>query len=819
VADKNNKFIISIVIPTILAISLFIIAFYVFFIPMFENSMMDRKTEMIVELTNTAWSVLAEYNDAYRDGKLTREEAKVEAAKHIGKMRYGDEQKDYFWIISTVPEMIMHPYRSELVGRNLAEFTDDHENKLFFDAAELVKQKGSGIIQYYWQWKDDSSKIVPKLSYVKGFSEWGWIIGTGIYLEDVRLEIRQLKIRLWVVSSTIILIIMFSLFYVLQQSKIIEEKRKEAENQLRLSIKKYKSLVQASHEGTLMVVDEKIVFANIKFVNLLNGDNENVFGCLFSELFEIDWKYLISQLVNPKKTYSFETRLLKARAGLENVVVSVSRVMHSGQLGYIVVVKNVTKQKMLEFRAHKLSDDIELSLQLMNQPVYNLVNKNIYCRLTDTVKDAAVLMSANQTRLICIKDSSDTIIGVMTDSDMRSRVIAMDEPLDKPVSSFMTSPTQRINQNALIHEAVMLFNKQHVSHLLVENNAGQIIGNICNQDCLEMQRNLLTYLMREINECTVIKDLKTIYNKVPLLVQAVFTSSDNINSISRIITSIADAINIRVIELAIREVGPPPCDFAFVVMGSVGRGEQTLKTDQDNAIIFEDAMEESKDYFLGLAELVNENLHAIGYTRCNGDLMAGNPEWCNPLAIWKKCFSDWIENPDINNALDSSIFFDIRFVYGNKSFVDQLQEHITDTLEGNTLFFNQLAKTVVRLKPEIDNNRINLKDFLRVIVCYLRIHALKHAILETNSLLRLDQLIGYGYLPEMTGQEIEKMYKFLMHLRVKRQVNLILDNDLPANHILLKNLTAIETVTLEKIQQQISKLQDELLSTFKMTES
>ncbi|MCP3922065.1 MAG: CBS domain-containing protein [Desulfobacterales bacterium] len=814
----NKKFIISIVLPTLLSISMFIIAFYFFFIPMFESSMMDGKKEVIAELTNTAWSVLAEYNDAYRKGELTRKEAKAKAVEHVGKMRYGNEQKDYFWIISTVPEMIMHPYREELVGRNLADFTDNHENKLFVDAAELVKKEGAGTIRYYWQWKDDSSRIVPKLSYVKGFSEWGWIIGTGIYLEDVRLGIRQLKIRLWVVSSIIILIIIFSLFYVLQQSKIIEEKRKEAENQLKLSIKKYKILVQASPEGTLMVVDEKIVFANIRFTNLHNVDNENVIGCYFSELFEIDWKYLVSQLENPKRTYSFETRLLKARAGLENVVVSVSRVMHSGQLGYFVVVKNVTKHKRLEFRAQKLSDEIELSLQLMNQPIYNLINENIYCSHTDTIIDAAVLMSDNQTKIICVKDDSCNIIGVITDSDMRSRVIAMDESLDKPVSSYMTSPTIRIHQNALMYEAVMLFNKHHVSHLLVENSAGQIIGNISSQECLELQRNLMTYMMREINECTVVKDLKTIYNTVPLLVQAVFTSTDNINSISRIMTAIADAINTRIIELAVREVGPPPCDFAFVVTGSVGRGEQTLKTDQDNAIIFDD-MEESKDYFLRLGELVNENLHVIGYTRCNGDLMAGNPEWCNSLNTWKKHFSDWINNPDIKNALDSSIFCDIRFVYGKKNIVDQLQEHIKETLEGNTLFFNQLAKTVVKLKPEFENNRVDIKNFLRPIVCYLRIHALKHAIQETNSLLRLDQLIGYGYIQEMTGQEIEEMYKFLMHLRIKRQVNLILDNDLPVNHILLQNLTSIETGTLVKIQQQVSKLLDELLSTFKLTES
>lgn len=141
-ANKNNKFIYSIVVPTILAISMFIFAFYLVIIPMFERSMMERKEEMIIELTNTAWSVMAEYDDAHKNGQLSLAQAKQKAAVHIGKMRYGEEQKDYFWIISSHPTMIMHPYRSDLIGSDLSNYTDNHENKLFVDAAQLVNKKG-----------------------------------------------------------------------------------------------------------------------------------------------------------------------------------------------------------------------------------------------------------------------------------------------------------------------------------------------------------------------------------------------------------------------------------------------------------------------------------------------------------------------------------------------------------------------------------------------------------------------------------------------------------------------------------------------------
>lgn len=636
-------------------------------------------------------------------------------------------------------------------------------------------------------------------------------------MQDVEQEIKQFKKRLWVTSFFIILLITLILVYVLRQTKIIEDEKKAAEHRLKLSIEKYKSLVEASSEGTLMVADEKIIFANTRFLNLLNEPEHPIMGGDFNHLFAISWQTLAAKIRNPKKTYSFETQLLNAKAGMENVVVSVTRVSNSKQVGYILIVKNVTEYKQLRLDARKLSDDVELSLQLMNQPVLTLTNKNICCDLNDTVKHAAEQMSAHQSKLLCVKQN-EQVIGVLTDSDLTNRVLAKGELLDKPVCSVMTSPVKSISQNALLHEAILQFKIQNVSHLLVENDIGELFAHISNQQCLEMQRNSLTYMIREIGQCTVISDLKRIYNKVPLLVQSVFTSADNISGILRIITSIADAIHVRVIELAINEVGEPPCDFAFVAMGSEGRSEQTLKTDQDNAIIFADLNEDNKQYFLTLSEIINENLHSVGYARCKGDLMAGNPEWCNPLSVWKEYFSEWINQPDIKNVLDASIFFDLRLLYGSESLVAQLKTHQEKMLEGNTLFFDQLAKTVLQDKPVLGKKQLNSKDFLLPIIAYLRFFALKHAIPETNSLLRLNQLMGYGFIPEVTGEEIEKIFKFLMHLRIKWQVTLILDNDWPKNELPLHNLTAIDKVSLEKISQQIGELQDGLGRAFKINE-
>lgn len=145
--ENNEKFTSGIVVSTVLAvvsIVMFIVSFYAVIIPMFERSVMDRKKEMIHELTNTAWSVLSEYDEAYKAGRITLAEAKVLATEEVGRMRYGSEQKNYFWITTTDPVMINHPYRSDLNGKNLVDYADKHGNKLFVDAADLVNEKARG---------------------------------------------------------------------------------------------------------------------------------------------------------------------------------------------------------------------------------------------------------------------------------------------------------------------------------------------------------------------------------------------------------------------------------------------------------------------------------------------------------------------------------------------------------------------------------------------------------------------------------------------------------------------------------------------------
>lgn len=814
--ERNmNKFFLGIVAPSILAVALFIVSFFVVIIPQFEKAMMDRKKEMIKELTNSAWSILNEHYIDFKSGNETLPEAKYNAAHQVELMRYGTERKDYFWIIDTHPKMVMHPYRTELNGTNLSDFTDTHEKKLFVDAVKTVQQNGEGFINYYWQWKDDTSRVVPKLSYVKGFGPWNWIIGTGIYLDDVKQEIAQLKSRLFFISTLVIIIIIITLVYVVRQSLKIEQKRQATEKNLMLSRQKYKTLVEASTDGTLMLVNNRVIFNNLRFAQMIDCTAKELTGQKFGDIFTMSWHEAKKLITHPKKSVTLETELKCSNAKKREVVISISQIEYARQDAFIVIAKDVSQRVKLEKNTKRLSVELQNSLLLMNQPIKTLVKNIIACSPESSIKQAAWLMSNKKQKIVYIKQNN-TLIGAVNEADLKNRVLAKNIDVQLPVSTVMSAPVAYIQENALLYEAVLQFKQNRVSHLAVKNAQNNVIGVISNQEALEMQRNSLSYLIQEIENSELIEDLQKIYNRLHVLIHAIIANSDNAQNITRIISSVADAITTKVIKMAIADAGEPPCKFAFMVMGSEGRMEQSLKTDQDNAIIIDDEgfKPEYMEYFHELAKTINKNLHLTGYHYCEGKVMASNRKWCQPLSEWKQTFTKWIETPDPQNILDSSIFYDFRGIYGHGQLADNLRQFVHEKLAGNDLFFYHMAHATIRFKTTTSGQNVDTKRVLLPIIGYLRIFALKHKIDSLNSMERLEILNKIEQVNPETTNEINQVYNFLMTLRIKYQVSRILENDTPENIVPLEKLTSLESSTLKKSMDLLTRLNQHLSMDF-----
>ncbi len=239
---------VRIIVPVAMTLILFIMTIFLLIIPLLEKNMMNGKREAIMHLTETAWSTLAMYHDQALKGVCSQEEARKKAIHHLAQLRYGPDLKDYFWINDMGPVMIMHPYRPDLVGRDISGFQDPAGTYLFQEMVNLVKENRAGFVDYLWQWQENSDRIVLKISYVQAFEPWGWVVGTGIYVEDVVAEIGTITRKLtWTCLGIMGVVLLLSAFIIREAAKEKKE-RLAALEQTRL---RETQLIQADKMASL----------------------------------------------------------------------------------------------------------------------------------------------------------------------------------------------------------------------------------------------------------------------------------------------------------------------------------------------------------------------------------------------------------------------------------------------------------------------------------------------------------------------------------------------------------------------------------------
>lgn len=338
-----------------------------------------------------------------------------------------------------------------------------------------------------------------------------------------------------------------------------------------------------------------------------------------------------------------------------------------------------------------------------------------------------------------------------------------------------------------------------------------------------------TALIREISLAGRVEEIIGKHSQLPRLIHSMLTSGTKIRTVTWLVTAFSDAILHRLMDFAIAELGPPPLPFAFITLGSEGRKEQTLKTDQDNAIVFQDppkgdVIETFQPYFLELGEKVCTWLDQSGFDFCQGGIMAKNPKWCQPLSRWKTCFSSWIHAATPDDLLHTSIFFDFRFAYGDPAITDHLTAHLLASLSNWTGFFRNMAHNAIYFRPPIGffgnlqvNSRGPRKHCLDIkmagipIVDFARIYSLKHGIKQTSTQERLYRLYAKKILSKAEYNELDQAYSFMMQLRFKVQIQAILGQNLnPDNYVNPRHLSSIEKRTLKEILKKIKEIQARL---------
>ena len=948
---RRRSYVLRIFLPTIIAILLFLAVIWNVILPSFEQSLLDRKRELIRELTNSAWSILVSYQQDEQKGVLSREEAQSLAIERIAALRYGPEGKDYFWVQDFEPKMIMHPYRPDLNGQDLSSFTDPRGVKIFVEFANLVRQEGEGYIDYVFQWKDDPQRLVAKESYIKGFEPWGWVIGTGIYTDDVRQEIALLEKKLISTSLAVSGVIVLLLLFVLQQSLRIEHERQEVVNTLHESTERYHTLIESTTEGTLLILDDHCRYANPTFLNMTGYSAAQLEFLELADLLpqEPENQTAWDILKNPLGEISadivgFEGILRHSDGHLLECILSMNLITVAGQKGIILLARDIANQSALlgdeeisrsaktvpvgifraranrraifietnpaaraylahiadpqpaladlfpepaEFDAffHLLQDQGEVRSQIVNfgtsdastrtlsisarmvhdeqehsayidgtlqdvteirkkeiardalierlqasllflhQPITNLGRTVVVADMDTSIEVLARRMTERNVTAALVSRENANMVGIITDHDLRDRVLAGKLPLTTPIYTIMSSPVTKISEDALIYEALMKMEEKGVRHLAVEDSSGQIVGLIDSKSLIQFQRYGPIVLTREISRAASADEIAQQSERTPLLVKTLLNSSARPRHVTEMLSSVCDTATERLLQLAIDELGQPPVAFAFIGMGSQGRQEQTLLTDQDNGIIFAPVPESDLStvtaYFLQLGERVCQGLNRAHYHYCPGKVMANNPRWCRSLPEWIAGFNEWVFRSEAQEIIDLSIFFDFRTVYGDSELTQELRRAIYKILADQPAFFPHFARNAQLFKPPVrllgniyigggsteHGGEINLKDAMMPMVAFARLYALRHQVNATHTLERIETLSAMNVILPSSRDEIITAYDFLMQLRLQHQVASIENGHPPQNTIQPGKLGTIQQELLKQAFAQISAIQ------------
>jgi len=471
----------------------------------------------------------------------------------------------------------------------------------------------------------------------------------------------------------------------------------------------------------------------------------------------------------------------------------------------------------------------EADLQIFNLSIAGLYTQKIVtCSEDTTIQEAAVKMTSNRCSSIFIEGSNAQVNGIITDNDLRSRVIAAGHDTGKPVTEIMSTPLAAVPSGATVFEALMDMMQKGIKHMAVIDSAENVIGILTNQDLLQLQGQSPLILIREINEAQTIDAIVDEHAKLPRMIQGLINAGAKADNVTRLITTLSDAILKKVITLTLEECDPPPVKFVFMILGSEGRKEQTLKTDQDNAIIFEDVpaekLQATRDYFLKMGEQICGHLDRAGYAFCKGGIMAQNPEWCLSISEWKQKFKGWIHAPEAEALLNASIFFDFRCGYGEEGLIEELRKYLFGALGGWQGFFRHLAENSLYFRPPLGffrnfvveskgehKDAFDIKAAMQPIVDLARIYALNNKIDETNTLERLEQIHQAKALSWSEYHDLEQAYRFLLQLRFVRQItNIVDENKPPDNYVTPNKLSRIEQTMLKEIFKRIQTIQTKL---------
>ena len=412
------------------------------------------------------------------------------------------------------------------------------------------------------------------------------------------------------------------------------------------------------------------------------------------------------------------------------------------------------------------------------------------------IREASQLMSEQDVSSVLVM-CGERLGGIVTDKDLRTRVLAPGVDPGVAIEQVMTANPMTLSADAGIDDALLLMMRENYHHLpIVEEGAP--LGLVTAGDILRTQSEHPLRLVRDIHKRFSVDELVRLSLRLPSLFQRMVHLGRDVEQIGRMVTHITDAFTVRLIQLAEAEFGDPPMNYAWVVFGSQAREEQTARTDQDNGLILErKADEEEARWFARFSEFVCEGLDRLGYVFCPGEIMALNVKWRVSLAKWKRHFDGWIDEPEPKSVMHSSIFFDMRCVHGDNRLVAELLDYATRRAKENRIFRRFMAANVLKNRPPIGFFRrfvqeddgshsegLNLKHRGIVpITDLVRMRALESGIGEANTFRRIEQAAAAGVMNENDASSLTDALVLINRIRLNHQAEQMEAGHDPSNFV------------------------------------
>jgi CBS domain-containing protein len=446
-----------------------------------------------------------------------------------------------------------------------------------------------------------------------------------------------------------------------------------------------------------------------------------------------------------------------------------------------------------EHRAGRLRDAVarqrqqhvtEADRAVLQRKVGDLVRRApVTVRADEAIVDAARLMSGERISSVLVTDG-ERLVGIVTDRDLRTRVLAAGGDPAAPVSTVMTPDPATSSPDALALEALLELVRQNVHHLPVVEG-GRPIGMITATDLLRLQQASPVFLVGDIAKAPDVAAVAELATRLQWVVAGLVRQGTSARDAGRVVTTVGDAIEQRMLALAEAELGPAPVPYAWLSLGSRARFEQALGPDQDHALLLHDDYrpDPHAPYFRELAERVTSALETIGYPRCRGNKMATNPRWRQPLAAWRDNVTQWVREPTPDAVLEASVFFDLRHQYGDPELTAELVATQHRAARGAPLFLAHLAAHAASQPPPLGFFRGLVVDRsgehrdtldvkrggINIIVEIARLHGLACGSEETSTLGRLEDGVSDHRLSPELAADLRDAWEFLAHLRLRHQ--------------------------------------------------